>query len=46
MVRLLIGVIGGLSLSKWIESKQENKLVSIGSEILLFFVLYKLLRRK
>lgn len=46
MVRLLIGVIGGLSFSKWIESKQENKLVSIGSEILLFFVLYKLLRRK
>ena len=46
MVKILIGVVGGLGFSKWIESRQENKLVSLGSELLFYFVLYKLLRRK
>ena len=46
MIRYLIGALGWAGFSKWIESKQENKFVSIGSEILLLNVIYKLLRSK
>ena len=46
MVRVLIGVIGGLGYCKWIESKQVNPVFAWGSELLFCFTLIKLLRRK
>ena len=46
MVKILIGVIGGLGFSKWIESKQVNPVFTWGSELLFCFMLIKLLRRK
>lgn len=46
MVKILIGAVGALGFSKWIESKQINPVLSIGSEILFCFTLIKLLGRK
>ena len=46
MIKFLFGVVTAAGVGKWIESKTDNKPLSVVSEILLCFTLIKLLRRK
>lgn len=45
MVKFLLGVAGALGFSKWVESKNINPVITIGSELLLCFLLMKFIRR-
>lgn len=46
MIKFLLGMVTAAGAGKWIESKTDNKPLSVVSEILLCFVLIKILRRK
>ncbi|MCX4348230.1 MAG: hypothetical protein OSJ76_00410 [Alphaproteobacteria bacterium] len=46
MVKFLLGIATAAGVGKWIDSKTDNTGVRLVSDLLLFWGLYKFLRRK
>lgn len=46
MVKFLLGMVAAAAGGKWLESKTGNKPLEYVSNILIFFSLYKLLKRR